>query len=752
MTEVLLIVVSLADVPRLLGLVERLCSAGLTIRVALAVPASAAAADVEEQLGGDVAEVRLVRMNLSGRRGGVAPARFSRRWTKVVARNLLVRGGVRVADDERRGWLMVRYDPWIRRRARVADLILAADQDAERAAELAAGHNRDAVRLTATDPALDGVLAQLATTVPLRRVLRQGLARTTAEEVVLAWKRVVADPADPHLGDFAGEAVRVVHALRRGHAFEEAEVVARTAQSLDLPPVDRAALRVELAANQIAAGGYPARELGEAVRELLGFADDALRAGDLEAAGRMAVQATEAVLHRELHADVLTSPLLADPEGFLAPLRESLTFRALRAPAGSMAWVLSGTGSDPRPEPSAGPESSPESSSESPVAPELPASLAPATTLTGPPPRLPGTPAPHRVLVVPGDYPHFTQGIINALADEPDLEVRVLNLREPGVRRRYQRGALVLDRLRDAVGRPVPAPAQPDADLLEWADTIFVDWCDNAAQWVGIHAPRTTRLVVRFHSLEAISSQPHMVDWSQVSEVIFVGRHVRELVERAVPELTRVPGRHVVPNEMRLERFGAPKRAGAERTLAMVGWAQRVKDPLWALEVLARLRASDPTWRLLLIGRDFSPHQHAGALRYQDEFRERAAADDVRDGLVYVGYTTELPDVLRDAGFVLSASRREGFPVGPTEGAASGAVPVVRDWPMYADYAGAGGIFPADWVVRSPEEAADRILAHADPERRAEAGDAARRYVVEHFDWPVVEPTFREVLLGTLDA
>ncbi|SDT21877.1 glycosyltransferase [Actinopolymorpha singaporensis] len=746
MTEVLLIVVSLSDVPRLLGLLERLGSAGLTIRVALAVPASATAADVEEQLGTDAAEVRMVRMNLSGRRGGVAPARFSRRWAKVVTRNLVVRGGVRVADDERRGWLMVRYDPWIRRRARQADLILAADRDAERAAELAARHNRDAVRLTATDPALDGVLAQLATTVPLRRALRQGLSRTTAEEVVLAWKRVAADPAEPHLNDFVGQAVGVVHALRRGHAFEEAEVVARSALGLDLPPAEMAALRVELVTNQIAAGGSPARELAEAVRELLGFADEALREGDLETAGRIAVQATDAVLHRELHADVLASPLLEDPEGFLAPLRDSLTFQALRAPAGSMAWVLPGTNRAVSPVPSV--PSDPSAPSGSSASPERPASLAPATTLPGPPPILPGTPAPHRVLVVPGDYPHFTQGIISALADEPDLEVRVLNLRAPGVRRRYQRGALVLDRLRDAVGRPVPAPARPDAELLEWADTIFVDWCDNAAQWVTIHAPRTTRLVVRFHSLEAISPQPHMVDWSQVSEVIFVGRHVRELVERAVPDLTQVPGRHVVPNEMRLERFGLPKRPGAERTLAMVGWAQRVKDPLWALEVLALLRAEDPTWRLLLIGRDFSPHQHAGALRYQDEFRERAAADDVRDGLVHVGYTTELPEVLRDAGFVLSASRREGFPVGPTEGAASGAVPVMRDWPMYADYSGASGIFPAEWVVRSPAEAAARILAHADPERRAEAGAAAREYVVEHFDWRAVEPRFREVLLG----
>ena len=135
---------------------------------------------------------------------------------------------------------------------------------------------------------------------------------------------------------------------------------------------------MELVANQIAAGGYPADELATSVRELSAHADGALRAGDLPAVAGMVVQAIEAVLSRELHADVLESPLVTDPVGFLAPLRESLTFRALRAPAGSMAGVLA----DP---------DSPERTS-------VPAAASP-------PPRLPGSPAPHRVLVVPGDYP-----------------------------------------------------------------------------------------------------------------------------------------------------------------------------------------------------------------------------------------------------------------------------------------------------------------------------------------------------------
>jgi glycosyltransferase involved in cell wall biosynthesis len=111
-------------------------------------------------------------------------------------------------------------------------------------------------------------------------------------------------------------------------------------------------------------------------------------------------------------------------------------------------------------------------------------------------------------------------------------------------------------------------------------------------------------------------------------------------------------------------------------------------------------------------------------------------------------YTDDLPEALREAGFILSASRREGLPVGTTEGAASGAVPVIRDWPMYASAGGARGIYPAEWVVETPDDAATRILTHADPAVRDEAGQAARDHVVARFDWTVVEPRFGEIVLG----
>jgi hypothetical protein len=77
---------------------------------------------------------------------------------------------------------------------------------------------------------------------------------------------------------------------------------------------------------------------------------------------------------------------------------------------------------------------------------------------------------------------------------------------------------------------------------------------------------------------------------------------------------------------------------------------------------------------------------------------------------------------------------RESFHLGLVEGAASGAVPVVRDWPYFPGAVRA--LFPADWVVDSPRAAAERVLAvTADEETWRKAGAVASGHVIGRWDW-----------------
>src|SRR5699024_5332034 len=146
-----------------------------------------------------------------------------------------------------------------------------------------------------------------------------------------------------------------------------------------------------------------------------------------------------------------------------------------------------------------------------------------------------------------------------------------------------------------------------------------------------------------------------------------------------------------------------------------------------------KLLAEDPTWRLLLIGADFPSAPTASGRAYAEAFRTRAMANDVRDHITYVGFTTDLPNHLQHAGFVLSTSVREGFPVGVAEAAAAGAVPVIRDWPMFARRR-ATDIYPRHWVVRTVDEAVARIRSIATSPDRQAASDEVRRTVREIAD------------------
>jgi hypothetical protein len=107
--------------------------------------------------------------------------------------------------------------------------------------------------------------------------------------------------------------------------------------------------------------------------------------------------------------------------------------------------------------------------------------------------------------------------------------------------------------------------------------------------------------------------------------------------------------------------------------------------------------------------------------------------------------------VLTGVGVILSSSVREGCHVGLMEGAAAGAVPVVRDWPFVAGRPhSTRTLFPEHWIVTTPQQAAERILdVTASEEIRAEAGREASRYALSTWDWETVRSDYDRLLLGT---
>lgn len=345
-----------------------------------------------------------------------------------------------------------------------------------------------------------------------------------------------------------------------------------------------------------------------------------------------------------------------------------------------------------------------------------------------------GAPSVHRLLVLVDGRDAFIKAAVERWRANPAVEVRFQQLSG------HDWNVQETLRLR-MTGSPTPIPDFLANDLA-WADTVLVEWGAAAAARIsGMDFPG--RLLVRIHRFEAFTVMPQLLKLERVDRLIFEVDSVRTAWERATGAAAAGVPVSVVPLECQLQDCVLPKEGDWRHTLALVGCASTVKDPAWALELLAILRERDERWRLLLVGDVLtsklvnSPEEAAYAAGVS------AALEQAGSHVELLGFRSDIPQVLQRVGVLLSTSLVEGTHATVLEGAASGALPVVRDWPQVAGIGGARANFPAEWVVSTPQEAAERILAWG-----AELDLAARDYVLSRWDASVAGALLDEVVLA----
>ncbi len=518
----------------------------------------------------------------------------------------------------------------------------------------------------------------------LRTASREGVrsaefADELAERVTLL-QPPAPEEAQDDLTTFLSELTRAGH-------HQEALRLLPYLRLSDPDPVEVVRRQALVAHIQTSAAGHEHADLRRSAAELLPVIDSLLET-DVARAAALTTLALGLLFHVELHADKLATPLVEDPDDFLAGWRASRVGQVLARPV-------------PRASRATQPDRDPD--------------------------------GPTRVVVLRGSYPRFSAQLVEELESRPDVRLRehAWTGRGSTVKGLGVRPEPIEARLRQALGEDVTDPEL--TELFGQADAVFIDWADRGALVALMQVPEGVRVTLRIHSMDALSAWIHLIDWSRVDHLVLVSEHLRDVVRRLLGDRLSATTVHVLPNAVDTTRIPTEKTPGHLRRMLIIGWAQPVKDPVWALDVLSRLRRVDPEWTLVLVGSDFLTTAVTSGVQYAERFRERLTAPDVRGGVEFVTPTSDIAPHLRSVGFVLSSSRRESFGLGLVEGAASGAVPVVRNWPVFASLDGARRLFPAEWVVDSVDAAAERILAHAEERRWQPASVAVRTEVEQRF-------------------
>lgn len=367
------------------------------------------------------------------------------------------------------------------------------------------------------------------------------------------------------------------------------------------------------------------------------------------------------------------------------------------------------------------------------------------------------------VVVLPGPFGPFHTDVVNALTPTAEVNVSELRFSRTDLRRRrpIPLDLWLLAALRE--GRVDLGTGTLDgAEIAEGSlrrlirtlvllkielshhDVAFSDWGDAQTFWASHVCPTGTRLVVRWHGLDLFDEWLHLIDWRGVDQVLVttgaLGSFFRDLTcGLESPDVTLI--RPYLP---RLQAFKRPKSPGARYTVGMVGWGRMVKDPSFAIDLLG----ADPRRRLVLIGPPFSETVDPSVQDYIDAVTQRISLPSLADRITIVGPTDDVAGHLRDVGVILSCSFREGWHLGFLEGVASGAVPVLRDWPMLAKRQGASSVFPRSWIVRDLKGAHAAMNAVADEGAWLAASARAQSQLKDIMDPSSAQSTYQERILG----
>jgi glycosyltransferase involved in cell wall biosynthesis len=336
------------------------------------------------------------------------------------------------------------------------------------------------------------------------------------------------------------------------------------------------------------------------------------------------------------------------------------------------------------------------------------------------------TAAPDKLkVVVAGHDLKFFTPLLDYLRLQPDLEVRVDKW-------------AALGKHDEDVSR----------ELAGWADVVICEWCVPNAVWYSKHKRRGSRLLVRLHRFELDSPYPSQVKIGAVSQVVCVSSHYAQLTR----EKTGWPGAKVVtvPNAIDVAQLDRPKLDGARFHLGLIGIVPSRKRLDLALDVLEELRRDDD--RYLLFVKSTMPWEHwwvwqnpAEREHYARALRRVQRSALLRGAVVFDDAGPDVAAWLRRVGFMLSTSDDESFHVGPAEGMASRAVPVLRHWP------GAETIYDTRWIHESTADMAAAIAALGDEAGWRRAGEDARAQAAAAFNLPRVCEAWRGLLTTDLD-
>lgn len=269
----------------------------------------------------------------------------------------------------------------------------------------------------------------------------------------------------------------------------------------------------------------------------------------------------------------------------------------------------------------------------------------------------------------------------------------------------------------EARGHEVQYQQYYNPTIIEWADLIWFDTCDNnlksamnpseslQQEWLkdgvvvsDMHQMDLTgkKIIVRPIDIEVWSgSHADEKLWDLVNDCIFIAPHIHDVMmsdSRPQESNMRI---HIIPHSVNPDHWTFKERQPGFN-IAVVSEIWESKGIDYTLQIALKLRDIDPRYKITYVGKDQQYHWHR---YYMEEFIRE---NDLN--IEFIDWVENLDEFLEDKNYLLNSSIKEAFSAITAEAAAKGIKPVLHAFGGYGPLWGDSG-----WIWQSIDEAVEMI-------------------------------------------
>lgn len=234
-------------------------------------------------------------------------------------------------------------------------------------------------------------------------------------------------------------------------------------------------------------------------------------------------------------------------------------------------------------------------------------------------------------------------------------------------------------------GHEVKMDRYYDPKLVEWADVVWFDTCDNNLKsamypdksdptqegW-DLHDMDLTgkRIICRIIDIEVWSGHNMNVDWSLITDIIYIAPHIMELVKNSPNWKPEYDSKcHFIPCGVNLEKFTfAEREPGFNIGIVSEIWSSKGTD--YVLQIALKLRDIDPRYNIKWVGK---MQEYVWEWWYIQDFIKHHDLN-----IEFLDWVESVDEFLEDKNYLLHASKKEAFSYATAEAMAKGIKPILH--------------------------------------------------------------------------